>query len=398
MPEDRAEAVRAQLAKVLSSHLFKGSRRCQSMLGHITERVLAGETQSLKERTLGVEVFGRAPDYDTNQDPVVRATAAEIRKRLAQYYQEAADESEPRIELVSGSYVVEFHFNGTAGVQSKQQAKRRVVIAASAGGLALLILVVVLLLPRWRRLDIDWLWAPVLNAPGTALISVGQPIAYSLRSIQAQDSLQGIGVPQPLGETSPVDAIPKQDLLVLPDRYVVLGDAICLSRITSLFERYGKPYRIRGERTTSSKDLSEGASVLIGAFNNQWTLHAAGQLRFNFVKDSARAIDMVQDREHPDNTDWKLTRVWPNWDVPNDYAIVTRILDTTTDRPVIIAAGITMHGTLGAGEFLTNPAYFSEAVPSLPSDWRKKNLQIVLRVPVVNRVPGHPRVLATHVW
>jgi len=56
------------------------------------------------------------------------------------------------------------------------------------------------------------------------------------------------------------------------------------------------------------------------------------------------------------------------------------------------------HGTTAAGEFVTNPEYFAEAVARLPAGWQKKNVQIVLRVPVVKRVPGRPRVLATHVW
>ena len=84
--------------------------------------------------------------------------------------------------------------------------------------------------------------------------------------------------------------------------------------------------------------------------------------------------------------------------MPVDYAIVTRMVDTTTDRPVIIAAGLTQYGTIGAGEFLSNPEYFSEAVRRLPRDWQKKNVQIVLSVPVVNRISGRPRILATHVW
>ena len=107
---------------------------------------------------------------------------------------------------------------------------------------------------------------------------------------------------------------------------------------------------------------------------------------------------MVHDRQHPENSEWKLVKYWPNWDVPVDYAIVTRMVDTTTDRPVIIAAGLTQYGTIGAGEFLSNQNYFSEAARQLPKDWQKKNLQIVLSVPVVNRISGRPRVLATYVW
>lgn len=52
----------------------------------------------------------------------------------------------------------------------------------------------------------------------------------------------------------------------------------------------------------------------------------------------------------------------------------------------------------GAGEFLSDPAYFAEAVPRLPSGWHTRNLQIVLSVPVVRGASGHPRVLAVHVW
>jgi hypothetical protein len=186
--------------------------------------------------------------------------------------------------------------------------------------------------------------------------------------------------------------------VILWDRYVVLGDVECLLRLASLFEKTGKLYHIRGERSTSFADLSEDPAVLIGAFDNQWTLRAAGQLRFTFVKNAARDTDLVRDQQHPDNTAWNLTGHWPYWDVTYDYAIVSRILNTTTLHPLVIAAGITQYGTMAAGEFLTNREYFAEAAPQLPRGWEKKNLQIVLRVPVVNRVPGHPRILTVHVW
>ena len=400
LPPEKAEAVRASLERILGSHLFRGSRRCQSLLRHIVEETLAGDPRSLKERTIGVDVFGRPPDYDTSQDPVVRATASEIRKRLAQYYQEPGHETEARIDLLSGSYVAEFHVEAAGARRTKAPRirKRYALIAAGAAISALLALASALALAHQRRSDLDQLWAPLVQAPGTALISVGQPIVYNLKSIQAQDAIQGINGPRQSGELPPGDDIPRRDLLILADRYLALGDAVCLAHVTSLFERYGKPYRIRGERSTSSADLSEGPTVLIGAFDNQWTLRAAGQLRFTFVKDNVREIDMVRDQQHPENTEWKLANVWPYWDVPNDYAIVSRILDTTTNRPVLIAAGITDHGTLAAGELITNPEYFAEAVPRLPRGWQKRNLQIVLRVPLVNRVAGRPRVLATHVW
>jgi len=361
---------------------------------------IAGEVDSLKERALGVEVFGRAVDYDTSQDPVVRTSAAEIRKKLAQYYQEAGHETETHIELPPGSYLADFHFicdKPVARVQfPRAKATRRLPILLGTAAVVMLILVAARTTGTWRRSDLDDLWGPVLKAPGTVLVCIGVQAAYNPRSAQAQDEIQG--VVEPPGGPAAHRPIQEQDLVLLRDRYVALDDALCLVRLTTLLDRYRKPYRIRAERSTSFADLRDTPSVLIGAFDNPWTLRTANQLRFTFRKDSERDIGSVYDRQHPENSEWKLSRYWPNWDVPVDYAIVTRMVDTTTDRPVIIAAGLTQYGTIGAGEFLSNPEYFSEAVRRLPRDWQKKNLQIVLSVPVVNRISGRPRILATHVW
>lgn len=75
---------------------------------YVAEHTLSGAGR-LKERTLGVEVFGRDPGYDTNEDPVVRITTGEVRERIAQYYHEAGHEPEIRIDLPPGSYLPEFH-------------------------------------------------------------------------------------------------------------------------------------------------------------------------------------------------------------------------------------------------------------------------------------------------
>ena len=66
------------------------------------KEALAGRAEGLKERTLGIEVFGKDPNYDTTEDPIVRVTAGEIRKRIAQYYQEQGHEHEIKLLMPSG--------------------------------------------------------------------------------------------------------------------------------------------------------------------------------------------------------------------------------------------------------------------------------------------------------
>lgn len=388
--------VRAQLERLLGSHQFRGSKRCHNLLRYVTECALAGDTSGLKERTLGVEVFGRAPDYDSNQDPIVRATAAEIRKKLAQYYQDPEHAAEPRISLLAGSYIPEFH---TAAAAVAPVRKRSRLVAMAGVGLAagtLLVTAWGVLRPRTAALD--QFWAPVLDARGDVMICVGQPVVYNMRSSEAQGRIQA--PPAKNGQPPPAatGSIPLKDLVIIRDRYVALDDAISLVKVTSFLQDHRKPFLVRGQASTTFAELSERPAVLIGAFNNQWTLSVDGQLRFSFELDTIHDIGCIRDRQNPDRREWRVNCSWPYWDIPIDYAIVSRVFDVNTDRPVVVAAGITQFGTVAAGEFLTDPQYFSELSPMLPRGWQTRNLQAVLRVPVVHGVAGHPHVVATHIW
>ena len=71
------------LEDVLAGSVFRSSRQCQALLRYIVEHSKARREEMLRERVIGTNVFGRAPGYDTGNDPVVRSRAAELRKRLA---------------------------------------------------------------------------------------------------------------------------------------------------------------------------------------------------------------------------------------------------------------------------------------------------------------------------
>jgi len=95
--------VRHHLKELTESHAFAGSKRSQDFLQLIVEHALEGEVDSLRERMIGAEMFGRPIDYDTGSDSVVRVKATEVRKKLAQYYLEREGTPPVRIELPSGS-------------------------------------------------------------------------------------------------------------------------------------------------------------------------------------------------------------------------------------------------------------------------------------------------------
>src|ERR1700730_8984229 len=114
--------VREQLRRLLAHSLFTNSKRYPALLAYTVEQTLVGNADKLKERTIGVEAFGREPNYDVNLDPVVRTTAAEVRKRLIQYYYSPDHVGELVIELPLGSYVPSFrelahHSSASDGIQ-----------------------------------------------------------------------------------------------------------------------------------------------------------------------------------------------------------------------------------------------------------------------------------------
>jgi len=103
-----ATALREHVRHIVNSPAFNGSDRSREFLLFIVDKALAGQFEDLKERVLGVELFGRNASYDTSDDAIVRVTASDVRRRLLRYYSEAGAKSEFRIEIPVGSYIPEF--------------------------------------------------------------------------------------------------------------------------------------------------------------------------------------------------------------------------------------------------------------------------------------------------
>jgi hypothetical protein len=240
----------------------------------------------------------------------------------------------------------------------------------------------------------------MLQSPDPVLLCVGQPKVYNLLGNLEADMSKKILPGLPQTSDAAKEKITTSVASIVPnwDRYLALGDARCLADMAALFAQHAHPYHIRGGGSTSFADLRENPAVLIGGFTNDWTLRLTGQLRFTFTESADQLTHYVRDRRNPANEEWRLTNIWPAWNIPVDYAIVSRVLDPTTGRVVVSAAGITQYGTEAAGEFLTDPNYLAVAIRQAPVGWQGKNLQVVLSTRVIGGTAGPPRVLATYFW
>ena len=397
----RNQQIASQLDELLLSPPFRTSKRCQALLSYVVQETLADRADRLKERTIGVDVFGREPSYDTNHDAVVRNAAAEVRKRLAQFYVE--HEHAIRIELPLGSYVpcfvdqpaAEKHTAISEPLAISRPPRSRLRGWAAVSALGLLVLV---LLTVWRSAvpnaspALDRFWAPVFKEREAVQLCVGQPLGvYEFTGARATELNQ-------LMDANVPGTLELADVEKVPERYLWLGDAQAMLRLSTLLQSHGKAYSQRIGMQTRYSDLRGSPAVLIGAFNNVWTLRLTSDLRYSFVGNKDTKTHAIVDRDHRDDVRWRVSSGVPRAKLVEDYALVTRLMNQATERTVVSVAGITDLGTLEAAEFLTDAAYMEKAFQHAPANWDKKNVQVVLKTRLVGGTPGPPSVEAIYFW
>jgi hypothetical protein len=121
--------IQRSLKAVMEGAAFKGSHRSAQFLEHVVRQTAKGNIDGLKERVIGVELFGRRPSYDTGEDAIVRVTASDVRKRLHQHYSHAGQASEVTIILPPGKYIPELICNGSTHKEAEPLSQTQDVTA-----------------------------------------------------------------------------------------------------------------------------------------------------------------------------------------------------------------------------------------------------------------------------
>jgi hypothetical protein len=390
------EAVLRELQEILASHHFCNSKRYPAMLKYVVENTLAGKSDHLKERTIGIEVFDRPPTYDTNSDTVVRYTAGEVRKRLLLYYSESGRNSGVKISLPAGSYIPEFHHGhdhpGEHGDDTSLNAEHHIAehhldehhldgdghsllagtrsnskLLAWLGVAAItLILAVVGMLWQYRaahpQTAVDSFWAPVLRDQRSVLICTGG-------SVFSQSHLSGV-------------ATAGRDI---DYPFVSMQIASAIAQLSGLLERSGVKPQLESSATTPLTELREHTVILLGGLIEP--------LRFHFVPNADEVIvDRMQPQAH-----WSRDSALP-YSSADDYALIARFRDTTTDGWVVALAGLGRNGTEAASQFVTNTHYMQMLRDQIGRDFSNQNVEVILKVNVVDGKTGAPSILAVHVW
>jgi hypothetical protein len=434
------EEIRQHLDKILAGDEFCSSRRSSELLRHIVERALAGHAESLKERLLGVEIFHRRSDYDTGTDAIVRVTASDVRRRLANFYTEHP--AQPmRISLPLGSYVPDFvplesheASSGTVtlqqGVCGESDQTDRAPIAGQpanppvetgipylprrTGSTALTLCVamaIALAAGWWLRGAVHGSGIPqdgrnysfyndllgpigekskeeteiALTNPHVLLYlglnNAGPPLGESPKDIPVPVEMAAV-----LNETANDNqaSFPLHHFFVDTTNYTGIGEATAAFGLARLLQATGRSAQLTSERFLNWENARQEQLVILGAPHEsafvQSTLSAA-----NFTI----GYDSIQNA-HPLPGEQASYTKSHHGDVLQDYGLIWMTKSPSGTR-VLVLAGLSSAGTAGVGEFFSDPERMRPVYQQLharsksgafPESW-----QVLLRIEARQDVP-----------
>lgn len=404
----------AHLDEILNGEAFKGSPRSQSFLRYLVETSLHGDPADLRERCIGVALFGRAPDYDTAEDAIVRVTASDVRKRLLQHYGKEGDRTKVRIGLPPGSYVPEFTFESPASSvssfashppQGPSQAPAEVEIGLPTRPRRRLQVAVALSVVAVAVLALSWKWVPWVRSLATArsesVIEAAFRGAPALQVVVADDTLVLIQVL--LGRRFSLEEYENLSYLRQPElverkelqrfwaslstrQLTNIGDLQNASRLVEMLRAKKWDVSVRHARQMHARTFRSGDYIILGSsVSNPWAaLFPIRGSNFPFGELPPPGLpEIILNRQpHPGEPSQFVVHKDAETGRKITYARVVLTDNLTQTGRVLLVEGQSMSATEMAGQFLLRDgaAAHIRRLLSLPSGGPLPNLEMVLKV------------------
>lgn len=399
--EEELASLRQHLHDVLEGSAFRSSHRSGQFLRYIIEQAVAGNFDSLKERVIGIELFGRPASYDTGEDAIVRVTASDVRRRLFQHYGTYGADSVFRISLPQGSYIPEITRNSTGQKDShdrptpdrtdleerpehlqaqpphhlqEHSASASTEAHAAAGtmgssrmwpAIGLILTVVnaaVATVMVWSYISHSTS-SPHSVAPWSALFASSRPvhIVTSDPNIAVVQELCGGSIS--VSDYANHNYIPS-NVALMPEvtrmcRFVLSGDNPAtvdpgiVAIIATLAQQASAKVEVRSARKLELTDLkTDDNYVLLGSSRSDpWSALFNDQLDFRFVFDRQSNQEIIRNARPGANELPQYTPTAMGGGTGKSFAIVALVQNLDQNGQVLLLAGANAEGTEAAGNF-----------------------------------------------
>jgi len=419
-PHTGADAVLPQLTRILASPGFSGAKSRAKFLEYVVQRTLAGQQESLKEYTIGVEVFDRGAQFDPKTDGVVRTQAGLVRRHLERYYAGEGRHDPLVIVVPKGHYVPKFQLQQEGPGEDRSDRARdwrpafRRLLWASVGACVAVIVLVAMGFARDRRaagpgptavaraVDPVYLplWGKFLEPGASNVLAFGTPQFFTAAGVWVRD----------VDMNRPTDADAHGYLRLLrkmvgrelapAEAYTGIGEAHGVYLLSRFFLGKSRELRVVRSRTVSWDNLKQDNVIFLTSARFR-TL--ADQLAYpsEFVH-VLGPVNRVENRRPLANEKaWYEARTEGSDSV--DHAIVTVWPGRLPGRRVMVLSGSHTWGTQAAAEYVTEPGYLRALNQHLADCQRRSGasshpdfFQVLLRVEIRDHQPVSVIYVAHH--
>jgi hypothetical protein len=409
----RAIEVRHHFHQIVTSRAFNRSHRSSEFLQHLVDKTLAGELDALKERVIGVQLFGRDPSYDTGEDAIVRVTATDVRRRLKRFYDGA--ETGIRLDLPPGSYVLELNEQAppaaidppppsqpVAAMPSQPGPRpsvwRRFLLAAIALlvlGLSFGIYRICTQPAKTNRLP----WLAILPRRGELKIVFSDPDIATLEGIFGKEISLTDYADHHYVPTQPSLALSPTDLEHLfRGNNVALTDANIAVGVRSLLP--SSPIDTYRARSLQAQDFkTEDNFMLLGSpLSNPWLALFQERLDFYFQYDPAQHEEVIYNRHAKHGESMIYTPTVPGWGTGQAFAIIGLLANQNQTGHILILAGSNSAATEAAYRLAANVDSIDRVLQEHGIDVydHKGQFEILLRVNTMASSLSNFDVVACH--
>ena len=441
------DLLQQHLREVIEGAAFKASHRSGQFLKYIVDQAIAGHFESLKERVIGIELFGRSPTYDTGEDAIVRVTASDVRKRLLQHYGKEGATSEFRISLPLGAYIPDIarrtgssangdsHHRGTEAepdqvadlphsvllqgpvhapmsdvvVESSKPGVRaripRLPFIAALGTLALLAFAVV----AWNRYSVvevvprsSLLWSAFFRSPHSTQIITSDPNIAEIdgltgTQLSVSDYANHNYMPDPSKLTPEMVGFCRNILRGDKAAAVDIPIAVYIGQMALAGSRN---VSVHAARSIQIQDLAtEDNFVFLGSpRSNPWSALFGDQLDFRFVFDPTAKKEFIRnERPRPQEASTYVPTA-PGWQTGKTFATLALVKNPDQAGQVLLIAGATGEGTAAAGGFIADGPRLNATLKKcgVKSSGEVQHWQLLLQLNAMAGAPSNVDVVACH--
>ncbi len=183
-----SDTIETCVDRILQSGTFRNSPTSRRLLKYLADHTQAGDAEQLKEYSIGVDAFGKSPDYDPRQDSTVRIQIGRLRQKLTDYYLEEGKDDSLVIDLPKGRFGLTLESRIAIGEAPeiavapppprppKNPWRLAAILLACLCLLLLAVSLRSLVRPAPPPSDLAELWRPFINNARPLIIAIGNPL------------------------------------------------------------------------------------------------------------------------------------------------------------------------------------------------------------------------------